>query len=157
MLPNFDQRLESLGLKLPTPPEPLFNYVPTRLSGDQLFIAGQLHLERGHLRNKGKLGADVSLEIARKAARICGLNILSQVREGCGGTLNKVVGCLRLTGYINSTPECEQQAGAMDGCSDLMVEVFGDAGRHVRTCVGVASLPLNGIVVVEATFQVDLA
>lgn len=151
---DFDRRLAELGIDLPTPPQPLYNYVPVRRVGGMLYVAGQLHLEDGRLRHQGQLGADATLEMARDAARVCGLNILAQVRGACAGTLNRVIECVRLTGYVNATPTCTEQAAAMDGCSDLMVEVLGEAGRHVRSVVGVASLPRNGIIVVEATFHV---
>ena len=151
---DFDRRLAELGIALPIPPDPLYNYVPVRRVGEMLYVAGQLHLENGMLRQQGQLGADATLATAKEAARVCGMNILAQVRKGCGGTLNRVIECVRLTGYVNSAPGCTDQAGAMDGCSDLMVDVLGEAGRHVRTVVGVSSLPRNGIVVVEATFHV---
>ncbi|WP_322009355.1 RidA family protein [Paraburkholderia sp. J12] len=154
MTHDFDERLARLGVLLPSPPKPLYNYVPALVSGNHVHVAGQLSFEDGALRHRGRLGDGATLEDAREAARLCGLNILAHVRNACGGTLNRVTHCLRMTGYVNSMPDCTEQPAAMDGCSNLMVEIFGERGRHVRTCVGVSSLPFNGVIVVEAVFEI---
>ena len=155
MIEDFDGRLARLGVQLPQAPKPLYNYVPALVSGNQVHVSGQLSFENGALRHRGKLGDDATLDDARDAARLCGLNILAHVRNACGGTLNRVTHCLRMTGYVNSTPDCTDQPAAMDGCSGLIVDIFGERGRHVRTCVGVAALPLNGVIVVEAVFEIE--
>lgn len=151
---DFDRRLQELGIELPTPAAPSFSYVPTLISGNQLFISGQLGFWNGELRHKGKLGGDATLEDARAAARLCGLNVLGHVRQACGGTLNRVTRCLRMTGFVSTLPTCYDHATAMNGCSDLMQEVFGELGRHTRATVGVASLAFDAVVEVDAIFEI---
>ena len=152
---DFDQRLKDLGLELPTPAAPAFSYVPTLVSGNQLFISGQLGFWNGELRHKGKLGQDATLEDGRAAARLCGLNVLAHVWQSCGGTLNRVRRCLRMTGFVSTAPNCYDHALAMNGCSELMHEVFGEIGRHTRATVGVASLAFDAVVEVDAIFEID--
>jgi Putative translation initiation inhibitor, yjgF family len=151
---NYDRRLAELGIDLPTPPKAHFSYVPTLITGSQLYISGQLSFKNGELHHRGKLGENVTLDSAKEAARLCGLNILAHVRQACGGTLNRVMHCVRVAGYVNSTPDCGDQAEALNGCSDLMSEVFGEIGCHTRVVVGVASLPFNALIEVEAVFAV---
>lgn len=151
--PDFDARISELGISLPEPPHAYFNYLPSVVSGRQLYISGQLSGQNGELKHFGALGANASLESAAEAARLCGLNILAQVRSACGGTLNQVARCTRLTGFVSASPDYRDHAQAMEGCSSLMHEVFGELGRHARTCVGVASLPFNALVEVEAIFE----
>ncbi len=151
---DFDKRLAGLGIELPPAPAAYASYVPARLSGNQLFISGQLAWQDGQLRLTGKLGDGASLESVKEAGRLCALNILSRVREACGGTLNHVSHCIRLNGYVNSTPDCDSQAQAMEGCSRLLIEALGEAGQHTRTTVGVCSLPLNASIEVDAIFEV---
>lgn len=152
---DYDQRLAEIGIELPTPPKSYFNYVPTLISGNQLYISGQLGTQNGGLHHQGRLGESATLDSTKKAARLCGLNILAHVREACGGTLNRVTHCLRITGYVNASPDCHEHAEAMDGCSDLMYEVFGEIGRHTRASIGVASLPFNALIEVEAIFEIQ--
>jgi enamine deaminase RidA (YjgF/YER057c/UK114 family) len=151
---DFDQRLAQLGIELPTPASPAFSYVPTVISGNRLYISGQLGFWNGELRHKGKLGGAATLEDGKAAARLCGLNVLGHVRNACGGTLNRVVRCLRMTGYVSTEPTCYDHALAMNGCSELMHEVFGERGRHTRTTVGVASLAFDAVVEVDAIFEI---
>jgi enamine deaminase RidA (YjgF/YER057c/UK114 family) len=151
---DFDRRLRELGIELPTPAAPSFSYVPTLVSGNLLYISGQLGFWNGELRHKGKLGGAASLEDGQAAARLCGLNVLAHVRHACGGTLNRVARCLRMTGYVSTLPTCYDHAVAMNGCSDLMHEVFGEQGRHTRTTVGVASLAFDAVVEVDAIFEI---
>ncbi len=150
---DFDKRLAEFGVELPPAPAAYARYIPARRSGSQLFISGQLAWQHGQLNHTGKLGGSASLESVREAGRLCGLNILSQVKEACGGTLNRVSHCIRLTGYVNATPDCNSHAEAMDGCSTLLIDVLGDAGLHARTTVGVCSLPLDASIEVDAIFE----
>ncbi|CAH1660173.1 Endoribonuclease L-PSP [Hyphomicrobiales bacterium] len=149
-------KLAELGIVLPTPAAPIANYVPFVLSGQLLTISGQLCLgPDGKLSDahKGKLGGEVSLETGQQAARLCGINLLAQAKAALGD-LDRITRVVRLGGFINSTPTYGSVPGVMNGASDLMVEVFGDLGRHARSTVGVAQLPLDAAVEVEALFEV---
>lgn len=151
---DFDQKIRELGIELPTPAPPSFSYVPTLITGDYLYISGQLGFWNGQLAHQGKLGGGASLDDGRAAARLCGLNVLAHVRHACSGTLNRVVRCLRMTGYVSTVPDCYDHAIAMNGCSELMHEVFGEQGRHTRATVGVASLAFDAVVEVDAIFEI---
>lgn len=151
------ERLEKLGLVLPKAASPVANYVPFIRSGNLVIISGQIcfgadgKLADAH---KGKLGGEVSPEQGIAAARLCGLNVLAQLEAAIGDLDHGVVQCLRLGGFINAVPTFAGLAGIMNGASDLMVEVLGDRGRHTRATVGVAELPLDAAVEVEAMFEV---
>ena len=149
-----DARLEQLGIELPNPAAPAANYVPARKSGSMIYIAGQVPSAGGKDQYVGKVGRDVSIEDAQKAARLCAINILAQLRTALGGSLDRVVGCIRLGGFVNATPEFGEHPKVINGASDLMVEVFGDAGRHARAAVGCNSLPRNVAVEVDAIFEI---
>lgn len=149
---RIEQRLADLGIVLPVPPTPVANYVPTVRTGQLLMCSGQVSALPGGKAMKGKLG-DVSLEHGQEAARICAINLLAQVKAALGD-LDRVKRCVRLGGFINSKPDYGQLPTVMNGASDLMVEVFGEAGRHARTTVGVAQLPGDASVEVEALFEV---
>jgi enamine deaminase RidA (YjgF/YER057c/UK114 family) len=151
---NFEARLAELGIELPNAVPPAANYVPARRSGSLIYIAGQVPTAIGKDQYVGKVGRDVSIEDAQKAARLCAINILAQLRTALGGSLNAVVGCVRLGGFVNATPEFGDHPKVINGASDLMVEVFGDAGRHARAAVGCNSLPRNVAVEVDAIFEV---
>jgi enamine deaminase RidA (YjgF/YER057c/UK114 family) len=153
MAGNIEKRLAELGITLPTPPAPIANYVPTALSGQLLFCSGQVSTAPGGKAMKGKLGADVSIEQGQEAARICAINLLAQAKAALGD-LDRVKRCVRLGGFINCEPNFAQLALVMNGASDLMVEVFGDGGRHARSTIGVAELPGDAAVEVEAIFEV---
>ncbi len=151
-----DSRLAELGLDLPKAPPPAANYMPALRSGNLIFIAGQVCFGTdGKLseRHKGKLGAEVSDEMGREAARLCGVNVLAQLKAVVGD-LDTVTRCVRLGGFINATADYAALPQIMNGASDLMVEVFGEIGRHVRSTVGVAELPFDCAVEVEAIFEV---
>lgn len=152
MAGRIEKRLTELGIVLPNPPSPAANYVPTVLTGSLLVCAGQVSAVPGGEALKGKLG-DVSMEHGQKAARICAINLLAQAKAALGD-LDRVKRCVRLGGFINSQPDYAPLPIVMNGASDLMVEVFGDAGRHARTTVGVAQLPNDASVEVEAIFEV---
>ena len=136
-----ESRLQDLGVSLPELPKPIANYIPAKRVGNLVFTAGQVSSEKGR-EYKGKLGADLSLDDARRATRACVINCLASIRAVIG-TLDKVREVVAVHGLINSTLECTDQAAAMNGASDFVVEVFGEAGKHIRTSAGVASLPMG--------------
>lgn len=151
-----EHRLESLGLSLPQPASPVANYVPFRRSGNLLFISGQICLGPDgvlNARHKGKLGGTISAENGTEAARFCALNLLAQAKAALG-TLENVTGVIRLGGFIAATPDFTGLAAIMNGASDLMVQAFGEAGKHARSTIGVPVLPLDASVEVEAIFEV---
>ncbi len=149
-----EQKLASLGITLPTPATPMANYVPFVRSGNLLMLSGQLCFGAdGKLVAKGQLGGAVSLEDGQKAARACAINLLAQLKVALGD-LDKVGRVLRLGGFINSAPGFTDGAKVMNGASDLMVDVFGDKGRHARSTIGVAALPADAAVEVEGLFEV---
>ncbi|MBI4195349.1 MAG: RidA family protein [Betaproteobacteria bacterium] len=153
MTGTIDKRLAELGITLPAPSSPGGNYIPTVTAGDLVFVSGQLPRGQGKIEFVGKLGKELGVEEGQKAARLCALNILAQLQVACGGDLDRVVRCVRVTGYVNCTPEFAQQPLAINGASDLMVTVFGDNGRHARTAIGVNALPGGAAAEVEAIFQ----
>jgi enamine deaminase RidA (YjgF/YER057c/UK114 family) len=151
---TIDARLRQLGIELPEPASPVANYVPFAVSGNLVFIAGQICQWNGERRYVGKLGAEIGIPDGQQAARLCALNILAHLRVACGGDLDFVRRCLRLGGFVNCTPEFTDMPQFVNGASDLMVEVFGDKGRHARAAVGVSSLPAGVAVEVEGTFEI---
>ncbi len=151
---QLEKKLADLGIVLPTPAAPIANYVGFVRVGALLFVSGQICLGAdGKLVAKGKLGAGVSVEDGQRAARACAVNLLSQVKAALGD-LDKVVRVVRLGGFINSAPSFLDGPKVMNSASDLMVEVFADKGRHARTTVGVAALPVDAAVEVEGLFEV---
>jgi enamine deaminase RidA (YjgF/YER057c/UK114 family) len=148
-----EDRLAAAGVTLPTPNAPVANYVPFVRVGELLHISGQVSLDaNGGIR--GTVGVDVDLETAQKAARLCGLSLLAQMRAACGGDLDRVVRVVKLGGFVQAGPEFVQIPQVLNGASDLMVEAFGDAGRHARSAVGVYKLPMGFAVEVDAVVQV---
>lgn len=155
MAGSVEKKLTSLGIALPTPASPIANYVPFVRSGNMLIVSGQLCFGLdGNLVAKGQLGGDVSMENGQKAARACAINLLAQLKTAVGD-LDKVTRVVRLGGFINSTSGFTDGPKVMNGASDLMVEAFGDKGRHARSTVGVAALPANAAVEVEGLFEVS--
>lgn len=154
---SIDDNLKKLGITLPAPAAPLANYVPAVVTGNLLVISGQLclngdgKLEDGH---RGKLGDGISLEAGQAAARLCAINLLAQAKVALQGDLARVRRCVRLGGFINATPTYDSVPQVMNGASNLMVDVLGDIGRHARSTVGVAQLPLDCAVEVEAMFEI---
>jgi enamine deaminase RidA (YjgF/YER057c/UK114 family) len=149
-------RLAELGITLPTPAAPVANYVPFVRTGNLVVISGQICLGLdGKLSpaHTGKLGAEISPEAGKEAARLCAVNLLAQL-QAATGDLERVVRCVRLGGFINVVPTFAAVAQVMNGASDLMVEVLGDAGRHARSTIGVAELPMDAAVEVEGMFEV---
>ena len=151
---TIEKKLADLGITLPTPAAPVANYVPFVRTGKLLVISGQLCLGAdGKLVAKGKLGRDVNVEQGAAAARGCAINLLAQVKAALGD-LDKVARVVRIGGFVNSMPDFLDGPKVLNGASDLMVAAFGDKGRHARTTVGVASLPADAAVEVEAIFEV---
>jgi len=148
-------RLSALGIVLPTPMAPLANYVPFVVAGALATVSGQVPAVDGKIGFTGKLGLGVSVEQGQAAARQCFVNVLAQLQVACGGDLDRVVQVVRLGGFVACTPEFTQHAVVMNGASDLAVEVFGDAGRHARSTIGVPSLPGDAAVEVEGMFQIE--
>ncbi len=150
---RIEARLQELGVSLPTPPAPVASYVPFVQAGGLVHISGQVSIDAaGGV--KGKLGAGLSLEQGQAAARLCGLNLLAQLRAACGGDLDRVKRVVKLGGFVNVAPDFDPIPAVVNGCSDLMVEVFGEAGRHARSAVGVANLPLGFAVEVDGIFEI---
>jgi len=153
MTGTIDARLTSLGLTLPDAPAPAANYVPFVQVGDLVFVSGQISQGLDGLIT-GKLGEGLSVAEGAEAARRCGLSLLAQARAACGGDLDRIVRVVKLTGFVNSTPDFTDQPEVINGCSNLMVEVLGEAGRHARAAVSAPSLPRGVAVEIEAIFQV---
>lgn len=147
------ERLRSAGIELPAPAAAAANYVPFRLSGSLLIVSGQLPMVEGKVRYRGKLGAELGLEEGQAAARLCAVNILAQAKAACAGDLERITGLLRLGGFVACSPDFTDHPKVVNGASDLMVELLGEAGRHARAAVGVPSLPLDAAVEVEALFE----
>jgi enamine deaminase RidA (YjgF/YER057c/UK114 family) len=152
---RIDARLAELGIVLPTPPAPVASYVPFTEAGGIVHISGQVSVDAsGGV--KGKLGAPLTLEQGQAAARLCGLNLLAQLRAACKGDLDRVIRVLKLGGFVNVAPDFDDIPKVINGCSDLMVDVFGESGRHARAAVGVASLPLGFAVEVDGVFAIAM-
>ena len=152
---RIDARLKELGLELPAPSTPGANYVPFVRSGMLVFVTGQLSQWNGERRFVGKLGHEWTVDEGRQAARLCALNLIAHLKTAAGGDLDRVRRCVRLAGYVNSTPDFLAQSQVMNGASDVFVDVFGDAGRHARMAVGVAALPYDVAVEVEGVFEAE--
>lgn len=146
-------RLKELGLTLPQLAAPVANYVPFTVSGKTLYISGQLPMKDGQL-TKGLLGAGMTVDQGKDAARLCAINIIAQASAALGGDLDRIARCLRLGGFVASTADFFDHPKVINGASDLIVDVFGDAGKHARAAVGVSALPLGAAVEVDAIFEI---
>jgi len=151
---SIEQKLADMGIELPRPPAPLAAYVGYVTHGDLVFVSGQLPLEDGKPAHMGLLGRDVSVEDAAAAAKICAVNLLAQVKKACDGDLERIVQCVRLGGFVASTPDFTDHPKVINGASEFMGEVLGERGAHARAAVGVSALPLNACVEVEGTFAI---
>ena len=151
---NIENRLGLIGLKLPDVPKPVAAYIPAKQSGNLVFTAGQLPMVNGELVSKGLLGQDVEIDEANKAARICTLNALAAIK-GVIGDLDRIKQIVRVVGYVASVPTFTQQPAVVNGASELLLEIFGEAGKHARSAVGMAVLPLNASVEIELTVEVE--
>lgn len=153
MTGRIDARLAELGITLPAAPAPAANYIPYVVAGDLVFVSGQISMDADGMRT-GIVGQDVDVAQAADAARLCGLALLAQLRAACGGDLDRVRRVVKLTGFVNAVPGFANHPEVVNGCSDLMVAVFGDAGKHARAAVGAGSLPRNVQVEIEGVFQI---
>ena len=154
MAGRIEQRLAELKIELPKAAVPVANYVPVVIVGNLAFVSGQVTIWNGEFKYKGKLGKDFTLEEGQAAARLCALNVIAQVRNALNGDLDRVKRVAKLTVFVNSVDDFTDQPKVANGASDTMVDVFGDAGKHTRSAVGVNVLPLNVAVEVEAIFEV---
>jgi enamine deaminase RidA (YjgF/YER057c/UK114 family) len=150
---NFEARLADLGVTLGEATAPAANYVPFVQVGDTLYVSGQISMENGEMIT-GKIGAELSVEEGAAAARVCAINLLSQVKAACGGDLDRLERVVKLTGFVNSTPDFGDQPKVINGCSDFLVEALGDAGRHARSAVSAGALPFNVAVEIEGIFKI---
>ncbi len=152
---NFNQRIEELKLVLPDARDPVGSYVASKIIGKILFISGQISIAANGELIKGKVGRELKTEDGYEAAKICGLNIISQVKKACEDDLSKIKSCIKLTGFVNSTEDFIEQPKVINGASDLIVSVFGNAGMHTRAAVSTNSLPLGVSVEVDAIFELN--
>lgn len=148
------QRLSELGITLPAPAAPAAAYIPFVQHGDLLFMAGQIPTENGERKFIGKVGAEFSIEHGQAAARLCAINLIAQLHVALNGDWSRFVRVVRLGGFVNCVADFDQQAQVINGASQLMIDVFGDAGKHARTAVGTNVLPFNVAVEVEAIFAI---
>ena len=154
MAGKIDARLAELGIELPTPAKPVASYVPFVRTGNLVFVSGQTPMRDGSISHTGKVGAERTLEEGQEAAQLCGVGLLAQLRVACEGDLDRVVRVVRLGGFVASMSNFTDQPKVINGASDLMVNVFGDAGRHARTAVAVNVLPLDCTVEVDGIFEI---
>jgi enamine deaminase RidA (YjgF/YER057c/UK114 family) len=147
-------RLNQLGIVLPDPQKPVAAYIPAKQAGNMVFTAGQLPMVNGEVISKGLLGQDVEIEDAKNAAKICTLNALAAI-EGVIGDLDRIKQIVRVVGYVASVPTFTQQPAVVNGASELLLEIFGENGKHARSAVGMSALPLNASVEIELTVEVE--
>lgn len=152
---SVDRRLEELGITLPTPPAAVSNYLPYVVSGNLVFVAGQVTIWNGEMLYQGKIGRDLSVEEGRQAARMCGLNLIGQARAACDGDLDRVKQVVRLGAFVNCVEDFTDLSAVVNGASDLMVEVFGDAGRCTRMNGGMSALPVGFAVEIDGVFEIE--
>lgn len=151
---KIEENLKALNINLPTPAAPVANYVGFVKSGNIVFISGQLPFENGKLAHIGKVGSEISVEDAKKAAKLCAIGILAQLKLACNGDLQRVAKCVKLGIFVNGDANFKDHPAVANGASDLMVEVFADAGKHARAAVGSGSLPFGVSVEVDAIFEI---
>ena len=154
MTGKFESRLKDLGIALPVPPAPVASYVPYVVSGNLVFTSGQVTVAPDGLKYVGVVGKDLTLEDGKAAARLCAINVIAQVKAACGGDLDRVKRVVKLTVFVNAAPGFAQQPEVANGASDLLVEVFGEAGKHARSAVGAGTLPRNVATEVEAIVEI---
>ena len=150
---NYNDKLKELNINLPDAKAPVGNYVATKISGKMLFISGQISIDNNGQLIKGKVGKDLDTEAGYNAAKRCALSIVAQVKKACGDDLSKVKSCIKLTGFVNSTDDFTEQPKVINGASDLIASIFGEAGMHTRAAVSTNSLPLGVSVEVDAIFE----
>ena len=152
---NFENKIKELKINLPEAKPPVGSYVATKIVGNLLYISGQISISENGELIKGKIGKDLSVEEGYKAAERCGLSIISQAKVACNGDLAKIKSCIKLTGFVNSTDNFTDQPKVINGASDLIASIFGDAGMHTRAAVSTNSLPLGVSVEVDAIFELN--
>ena len=152
---TFESKIKELKLELPEARDPVGSYVASKIIGNMLFISGQISIAEDGKLIKGKVGKELKTEEGYEAAKRCGLNIISQVKKACDEDLSKIKSCIKLTGFVNSTEDFIEQPKVINGASDLIVSVFGNAGMHTRAAVSVNSLPLGVSVEVDAIFELN--
>ena len=152
---NIDEKLKKLGFSLPKATDPVGSYVATKISGNLLYISGQISIDADGNLIKGKVGKDLNTDQAYKAAERCALSIISQAKKACGEDLSKIKSCVKLTGFVNSTENFIEQPKVINGASDLIKNVFGENGTHTRAAVSTNSLPLGVAVEVDAIFEIN--
>ena len=152
---SFEEKIKELKIELPEAKAPVGSYVATKISGKLLYVSGQISMSSNGELIKGKVGKDLNTEEAYKAAERCGLSIVAQVKKACEGDLSKVKSCIKLTGFVNSTEDFTDQPKVINGASDLIASVFGEAGMHTRAAVSTNSLPLGVSVEVDAIFELN--
>ena len=146
-------RLAELGIELPEPAAPAANYIPFVVTGNLIFVSGQITVWNGELRHIGRLGENIDIDEGYQAARLCGLNLIAQAKAAAQGDLDKIKRVVKLGGFVNSTPDFTDQPKVINGTSDLMAEVFGEGGKHARFAVGAPTLPLCVAVEVDGVFE----
>ena len=151
---KIEQQINRLGIVLPDAPKPVAAYIPAKQTGNLVFTAGQLPMVNGELISKGLLGQDVEIDEANKAARMCTLNALAAIK-GVIGDLDRIKQIVRVVGYVASVPTFTQQPAVVNGASELLLEIFGENGKHARSAVGMAALPLNASVEIELTVEIE--
>ena len=152
---SYEENLRKLGLELPEAKAPVGNYVATKISGKMLFVSGQISIDEKGKLIQGKVGRDLDVKSGYNAAKRCGLSIISQVVKACDNDLSKIKSCIKLTGFVNSIDDFKDQPKIINGASDLIASVFGEAGMHTRAAVSVNSLPLGVAVEVDAIFELN--
>ena len=152
---NFEDKIKELQIELPEAKAPVGSYVATKIVGNLLYISGQISMNSKGELIKGKVGKDLTTDQAYKAAERCGLSIVAQVKKACDGDLSKVKSCIKLTGFVNSTEDYIEQPKVINGASDLIASIFGEAGMHTRAAVSANSLPLGVSVEVDAIFEIN--
>ena len=154
MSTDFEDRLAARGLSLPDAPPPAANYVPYVVSGQTVYVSGQVSMnEAGFI--TGKVGSDLTVEEGAGAAETCALALLAQAKKACGGDISRLKRVVKLVGFVNSTPDFEQQPAVINGASDLIVELLGEKGRHARSAVSAGALPFNVAVEIEGIFEIE--
>ena len=152
---QIDKRLTELGITLPVPAKPVANYVGWVRTGNLVYTAGQVPLKDGKIEFQGKLGKDYTVEQGAQAARICAINVVAQLKDAAGGDLDRIKRIVKVVGFVNGVPDFADHPKVVNGASDLLVEIFGDKGRHARSAVGSGSLPVNVAVEVEAVAEIE--
>ena len=152
---SFEENIKNLKINLPDAKAPVGSYVATKIIGKLLFVSGQISIDENGELIKGKIGKELTTEDGYNAAKRCGLSIISQVKNACDNDLSKIRSCIKLTGYVNSTEDFIEQPKVINGASDIIASIFGDAGMHTRAAVSTNSLPLGVSVEVDAIFELN--